>query len=421
MSKSRLSPVRVVGPLQPYAAGFRRHLKEVGYTPLSAANLERVLAHVSRWLDARRLQPRDLSVVRLEQFLRVRRAAGYTCWRSMRGLAPMLEYLRRIEVVPPPPIPKAQTAVERFFDGYRTYLVGQRGLVATTIWNYVHLVDRFVTKYGGREADFSGLTAEEVTRFVVHECRRVQVGQAKLLVTALRSLLRYLQMKGFTSHSLAGAVPGVAGWRLTGLPRDVDLRVVHLLLESCDRRTAIGLRDYAALLLLERLGLRAGEVAALQLDDIDWRQAEIVVHGKGGQVDRLPLPEDVGEAVATYIRRGRAKVASRAIFLTNRAPFQAASSGVVTAIVRSACLRAEVPPFSAHRLRHTAATQMLRNGTPLVEVGQVLRHRSLQTTAIYAKVDRSSLGTLARPWPVVEPVGRSSLRSLAQDWPGGES
>jgi site-specific recombinase XerD len=161
-------------------------------------------------------------------------------------------------------------------------------------------------------------------------------------------------------------------------------------------------------------------VAALELDDINWRQAEIVIHGKGGHVDTLPLPADVGEAVATYVRRGRPKASCRAIFLTNRAPLRIASSGVIKAIVRSACLRAGVPPFGAHRLRHTAATRMLCNGTPLAEVGQVLRHRNLLTTAIYAKVDRSSLGGLARPWPVVESVGRKSLRSLVQAWPGGE-
>ncbi len=421
MAKSKPSRVRVEGPLQQYAVGFQRHLQKVGYTPLSAANLERVLAHLSHWLEAERLQASALTAARLERFLRARRAAGYTQWISMRGLAPMLDYLRGIEVIPPPTAPVARTAVEQFFERYRAYLGEQRGLVAATIWNYVHLVRGFVTRCGGVGADFSGLKAEHVTEFVVRECPRRQVGSAKLLVTALRSLLRFLHLEGLTTSALSGAVPAVAGWRLSGLPRDVDPRVVRWLLESCDRRTAIGRRDYAVLLLLARLGLRAGEVARLEIDHIDWRHGELVVHGKGGRLDTLPLPADVGEALVAYLRRGRPSSSCRTLVLGSNAPHAPLSSTSIGAVVRRACARAGVPAFGAHRLRHTAATQMLQRGAGLADVGQVLRHRSLLSTAIYAKVNRSSLRALAQPWPLPQLVDRSSLGTLAQPWPGAEA
>jgi len=168
---------------------------------------------------------------------------------------------------------------------------------------------------------------------------------------------------------------------------------------SCDRRTSTGRRDHAILLLLVRLGLRAGEVAALKLDDVDWRQAEIVIHGKADRRERLPLPIDVGEAVAGYLRWSRPRTGSRQLFLRVKAPIVGLSGDGVTRVVHAACHRAGLQLVGAHRLRHTAATEMLRRGGGLVEIGQVLRHRSLLTTAIYAKVDSATLQGLARHWP----------------------
>lgn len=417
----RASRVRVVGPLRWYAAGFREHLHSLGYTPLSAANQERLLAHLSRWLKAKRLRPSDLTEVRIKRFLRARQMAGYTARLSTRALVPVLEYLRRIEVAPARPPSVVHTPAQRFFVRYHAYLAQQRGLVPSTIWNYLHLIRGFVTEYGGVAADFSRLEAQHVTEFVVRECGRRQVGSAKLLVTALRSLLRFLHVEDLTVSALSGAVPAVAGWRLSGIARGVDPRITRLLLASCDRRTAIGRRDYAILILLARLGLRAGEVARLELDHFDWRQGVLVVHGKRRQVDSLPLPADVGEAIASHVRCDRPRTCCRALLLKSRAPIAALTAGLVTAVVYRACARAGVPAFGAHRLRHTAATQMLHGGAPLAHVGQVLRHRSLLSTAIYAKVDRSALGPLAQPWPSVDTVSRSSLRTLTQMWPGGAS
>ena len=216
---------------------------------------------------------------------------------------------------------------------------------------------------------------------------------------ALRSWLRFLYEEGLTANPLAAAVPGVAPWRTNSLPHALDHRAVTQLVHSCDRRTSTGRRDHAILLLLVRLGLRAGEVAALKLDDVDWRQGEIVIHGKADRRERLPLPIDVGEAVAGYLRWSRPRTGSRRLFLRVKAPIVGLSGDGVTRVVHAACRRAGLQLVGAHRLRHTAATEMLRRGGGLVEIGQVLRHRSLLTTAIYAKVDSATLQGLARHWP----------------------
>jgi len=224
-------------------------------------------------------------------------------------------------------------------------------------------------------------------------------GSAKLLVTALRSLLGFLHVEGMLAESLVGAVPSVAGWRLAGLPRGLEPAQARRLLASCDRRTTAGRRDFAILTLLLRLGLRRGEVARLELGDIDWRAGEIAIRGKGSRQERLPLPADVGEAVAGYLRRGRpASAQGRCVFVRVKAPHLPLTPAGVTQVVVSAGKRSGLGEIAAHRLRHTAATEMLRAGATLPEVGQVLRHRSLLTTAIYAKVDREALRTIARAW-----------------------
>jgi integrase/recombinase XerD len=252
----------------------------------------------------------------------------------------------------------------------------------------------------GRGDRLAGLDAAEVRGFVADECRRRRTGSAKVLVTALRSLLRVLAAEGLAAPGLHDAVPAVAGWRGGGLPRALPDGQVAALLAACDRDTATGRRDFAVLVLLARLGLRACEVSALELGDIDWRAGTVTVRGKGRRDEQLPLPSDAGEALAGYLRDGRpAGGGSRRVFLLSRAPGGGMSPGAVKAVVRNACRRAGLPEAGAHRLRHSAATGMLRAGAPLAEIGQVLRHRSLSTTAIYAKVDHGALAQLAMPWP----------------------
>ena len=392
--------VRVTGPLQAHARGFSEQLTELGYTRLSAAGQLRLMAHLSRWLASRGLGAGQLTPQRAEQFLRARRRAGHASRRSQRGLTPLLGFLRGQCVTPQPMLPAACTPVQQMVGDYRIYLAQERGLVAGTIRRHVRDAELFLTEYLARDqGDFGALTPGEVTDFVLRECRRRGPGSARNLVASLRSLLRFCYLQGHTARQLAPAVPAAAGWRGGALPRGVDAGQVSRLLRSCDRRTVMGRGDYAILVLLSRLGLRVGEVAALSLDDIDWRHGEIVIRGKGGRRERLPLPADAGQALAGYLSGGRPALAGRLLFLRVLAPRDGLSPTGIATVVRAACDRAGLPRAGAHRLRHSAASEMLRVGAGLPEVAQVLRHASLATTAIYAKVDRAALRSLARPWP----------------------
>jgi integrase/recombinase XerD len=392
-----VSRVRVSGPLAEHAPGFAGFLAEAGYRPLSAANQVRLLAHLSRWLEGRGLFPEDLTGERLGEFLAARREAGYKCWLSERGLAPLTAFLRGLGAVPAagPAAPAGAAGV--LLGRYRGYLEVERGLAASTVR---YCTDEARGFLAGREDRLAGLDAAEVSGFVADQCRRRSTGSAKILVTALRSLLRFLVLEGLVTPGLQDAVPAVAGWRGGGLPKALPDGQVAALLASCDRDTATGRRDFAVLVLLSRLGLRACEASALELGDIDWRAGTVTVRGKGRRDERLPLPADAGEALAGYLRGGRpAGGGSRRVFLLSRAPGGGMSADAVKAVVRNACRRAGLPGAGAHRLRHSAATGMLRAGAPLAEIGQVLRHRSLSTTAIYAKVDHGALAQLAMPWP----------------------
>jgi site-specific recombinase XerD len=391
--------IRVTGPLQAHARGFSEQLTELGYTRLSAADQLRLMAHLSRWLASRGLDAGQLTPQRAEQFLRARRRAGHASRLSQRGLTPLLGYLRG-QGVTPQPMPAASTPVQQMVGDYRIYLAQERGLAAGTIRRYVRDAGLFLTEYLARDdGDFGALTPGEVTDFVLRECRRRGPGSARNLVASLRSLLRFCYLQGHTARQLAPAVPAAAGWRGGALPRGVEAGQVSRLLRSCDRDTVMGRRDYAILVLLSRLGLRVGEVAALTLDDIDWRHGEIVIRGKGGRRERLPLPADAGQALAGYLSCARPDLASRLLFLRVLAPRDRLSPTGIATVVRAACDRAGLPRAGAHRLRHSAASEMLRAGAGLPEAAQVLRHASLATTAIYAKVDRAALRSLARPWP----------------------
>jgi site-specific recombinase XerD len=332
--------------------------------------------------------------------LEARRAEGYTLWLSTKAMAPLLRYLRDLGVAKTPSPVDPATPAEALLERYSCYLIQERGLAASTVAAYWHVARLFLFNRSPEgELDLERLNAAEVTDFVLDECRARRVGSAKYIVCGLRALLRFLYADGHAESQLAAAVPSVAGWRLSGLPKALSSRDVSVLLASCDRRTTVGRRDFAVLTLLVRFGLRAGEVAALGLIDIEWRVGEVVIRGKGRRQERLPLPIDVGEALAGWLRRGRPRCESPKVFTRVRAPHRGLTSSGVSGIVRAAAARAGLSEVSAHRLRHTAATEMLRAGAGLSEVGQVLRHASTLTTSIYAKVDRQTLRTLAQPWP----------------------
>jgi site-specific recombinase XerD len=393
------------GPFEPYASGFVEELLRQGYRRSGAEQHVCFIAHLDRWMRTEGLALGQLSRPVIDRYLAGRRAAGYVQYLSPKALGPLLEYLAPLGVLPVPARVEL-SPVEVLLADYRGYLLLERGLTRGTVRGYVDAVRPFLTgRLHGQVLDLAGLTAAEVSGFVLAACPGRSVGSAKLIVCALRSLLGWLHLSGQVAVSLDAAVPSVAGWRLSGLPKGLEPDQLRRLLASCDRATVTGRRDYAVMLLLSRLGLRAGEVARLGLDDIDWRRGEITVVGKGNRAERLPLPADVGAAIAAYLRAGRPDTAAgRGVFIRVHAPHRALSPGGVTVLVFDAAQRAGLGTIHAHRLRHTAATAMLRAGAPLAEVGHVLRHRSALTTAIYAKVDRDALAVLARPWPV-DPTG----------------
>jgi site-specific recombinase XerD len=376
-------------------------LERLGYTPLSAAAHVRLVAHLSRWMVGEDLAVSALTPVTVDAYFAERRAAGYTNSLTRRSVRPLLDHLRRLGAVASAEPAAPTTPAERLLIRFRDYLVTERGLAASTAELNMRLARLFLAECcrADGQLDLEHLDAVAVSAFVV-SWGGVWPRSVGRMVTALRSLLRFLQVDGVLDRPLS--VPSVASWKLAGLPKALQPGQVTALLESCDRSTAMGRRDYAILMLLSRLGLRAGEVANLGLDDIDWRHGEITVRGKGNRQDRLPLPSDVGQAIVDYLRRARPNTAQdRTVFVRAQAPHQALTSGGVTTVVAIAGCRCGLGPIHAHRLRHSAAMAMLGAGGSLAEIGQVLRHRRPFTTAIYAKVDSERLRCLARPWPGV--------------------
>jgi integrase/recombinase XerD len=392
------SRVEVAGPLAAYATGFRRELAGRGYSRSRTTGLLLLMARLSRWLAERGLAAGELSDVDLERFVSHRRVVSRDDRQLTAGaMAPLLEYLRGLEVVSQPVPVAALTPREQLLDAFVGYLVAERGLAASTIGNYRGVAARYLTAVDW--SDGTGLLAEQVSAFVLVEAARCSAGSLNNVTTALRALLRWLYVEGHTPTSLVGAVPAAPSWRDSGLPRAVPIDQIGRLLASCDRRTNVGRRDLAILTVLARLGLRAGELAALNVDDLDWRAGEIEVPGKGNRRERLPLPVDVGQAVADYCRRGRRRGACRRLFLHVHAPYVGLSHTGVNQVVARACERAGLSRIGAHRLRHSAACAMRAAGAPLLEIGQALRHRDVSVTAHYARDDQAALGVVARPWP----------------------
>ena len=390
--------VRVSEPLVRFADGFRVGLLEQGYSLWGAQEQLYLLAHVSRWMESEGLEVAALTPDRLERYFVWRRRQGYVKSLSPLSLRRLLGYLDGLGVLPPEDT--VPSPVDRLLGEFRGYLVGERGMKSTSAAQYEPTARLFLSERQEPLNDaLACLSAGEVKLFVLREARRRSVRSAETVIYALRALLRFLHVHGLIAEPLAEAVPSVAR-RREDLPRALPVGQVRLLLDGCDRTTPTGRRDYAILVLLSRLGLRRCEVAALSLDDVDWRAGEIVVHGKGSRIDRLPLPVDAGEAIVDYLRHGRPRDAvDRSLFINACAPLCGISRGCVTDVVRYACFRAGIPPVGAHRLRHSVATDLLAHGAGLVEIGQVLRHQDQTTTAVYAKVDRAALAALALPWP----------------------
>ena len=393
------------GPLATYIGPFARSLGEQGYGLDSTQQQVRLAAGFSEWLRQRDVSLRGITSDHPQQYLRYRVRRVRLCRGDAAAFRHLLDFLRHEHVIPAEKKVPAHllTAAERCAQAYQQYLQEARGLARATIINYVPFIRSFLKeRFGGGPATLSHMCARDVVAFVQRQASHLHPKRAKLLTSALRSFLHYARYRGEVKLDLAAAVPIVPNWSMSSIPRAIGADQVRQLLASIERNTALGRRDYAILLLLSRLGLRSSEVAFLELDGIDWKAGRLSVRGKSGQRSDLPLPTEVGKAIAAYLRDGRPRCGSRRVFLRARAPicgFQGACG--VGSIVRHRLLRAgvESPTYGTHQFRHRLATEMLRQGASLGEIGELLGHHNPQTTKIYTTVNVEALRTLALPWP----------------------
>jgi len=392
------------GPLAPYIAAFSKWAIGQGYARCSLQQRVRIAAGFSRWLAEKSVRLRSVSSRHSAQYLRYRARRQRICEGDATALRQLLDFLRDQGAIPAEKVRGGRPSpAERCAQAFEWYLHEERALAKATIVNYMRFVREFLKdRFGTGPAMLSRLRAGDVVWFVQRRAPRLHLKTAKLLTTALRSFLQYGRYRGDIRLDLAAVVPLVANWSMSSVPRAIAPDQVRRLLARINRRTAVGRRDYAILLLLARLGLRSGEVVFLELDDIDWKDGSFSVRGKGGRRFQLPLPADVGEAIVAYVRHGRPASNSRRVFLRAKAPFRGLlGPSAVGSIVRHALLRAgiDAPTTGAHQFRHGLATEMLRHGASLSEIGELLGHRSPNTTKIYTKVDLDALRTLALPWP----------------------
>lgn len=388
------------GPLVRFADGFREELLRDGHPATSVKHPMLLMGRLNRWMADEGLDAGDLTRSQVERFIGSGRAGGDSRVPTFASFASLIAYLLALHVVaveePDPP-----TRRDEFLARYHDHLVDDRGLTPTTVHRYESFARRFLAKRAaltGTAIGIEGITAVDVHVHMLDAGERLSVESAKREAADLRALLRFCYLDGLVPIDLGGAMPPMAAWRGARLVPTMTSADVAALLASCDRSTLSGRRDRAVLALLARLGLRSGEVAALTLDDVDWRAGEILVRGKARRRDRLPLPVEVGEAVAEYLT-DRPRSGCRRLILTLYAPFRPIRPSSITSLVYRACRRAGVARVGGHRLRHALATEMLRQGGDLLEIAQVLRQSDLGTTSGYAKVDRSALRPLALPWP----------------------
>jgi site-specific recombinase XerD len=392
-----------VGPLVIHIDGFAARLGSEGYTPGSMHDKCELLADLSRWLDRLDLSRDALDEELLRHFHAARRRQGHVRRGEAATGRQLLSYLRDLGCIRALPPETDRTPLGDLTQDFGRYLSAERGLSPATLDNYLPIVRRFlIERFGSKPMRLDELRPVDIHRFIVRHAQTGSRRSAQLMVTALRSFLRFLQQRGAIATDLARGLPGVANWRLPHLPKSLPPEQVERMLAFCDSGTPVGQRDYAILLLLARLGLRAGEVVALTLDDLDWERGEIVVRGKGQRPGRLPLPADVGAALVDYLRHVRPTCSTRRVFIRMRAPLRClVGPTAIDCVVRRALKRAGLNPEfkGAHLLRHSLATDLLRRGASLAEIGQLLRHSHPTTTQIYAKVDIAALRTIGLAWP----------------------
>jgi integrase/recombinase XerD len=395
------SQVRWGGPLEPFAAGFDAELARLGYTPAGTRRKLEAVSHLSHWLAGRGMTADNIDNETIAEFTVARRAAGYSSQLTARSLAWMLGYLRGLGAVRPAAGPGAGAG--HLLERFGVFLADERGLAGKTRGAHLDSARRFLAaagRAGETGLPLSTLTAWDVTAFLADAARVQAPGTTQNTASMMRTFLTWLYAEGLIAAPLAGTVPGAYRRRRIRMPALVTEADASALLAACDRATAQGLRDYAIVLILKRMGLRAREVAGLTMEDVDWRSGIVTVSGKGGRRDQLPLPRDVAGAVIAYLRNGRAAAAlDRAVFVRSIAPHRGLTGyGVGHAVARAAA-RAGLGKVQPHQLRYLAATAMQAAGAPLAEIGQVLRHDDERTTSLYAKVDVAALRPLAPAWP----------------------
>jgi integrase/recombinase XerD len=390
-----------------YAAGFLRSLADQGHTAGTIGQYRGFIDALAGTMHAK-----GICLEEFDERLAVDLAAE-TGWRSGRSTYAGFIARRFVRFLlehgvgkPPPPLTAKEIARAELKSAYETYLRRQRGLSEATIIRNWWIVDRFLNfRFGEELGDLSQITPSDITAFLQHLTKRKQPLRDKSVTTHLRSFLRYLFKVGKTPANLALSVPRVAQRYAARLPRHLTPEQVETLLGAIHSGSPCDRRNYAMVLMMARLGLRAPEVVAMQIDDIDWRAGEIIVRGKGSLHDRVPLPQDVGEAIADYIRHDRGAATSRALFVTNRAPYRRLRDGqILNNLLRTAFantgLKPPAPYVGSHILRHSLAVNLVRRGASLEEIGDMLRHRSRQSTMIYARLDIDGLRSIAQPWPV---------------------
>jgi site-specific recombinase XerD len=392
-------------PLVSHLAPFATSLVENGYVRSSVQSKLSLLASFGQWLERRRLSITDFDEPLAERFIAYKRRTGRVHRGNRETLLQFLDHLRKREAVPGPTPTRDDSPLAAILTRYEGHLRSERGLAAATVINYLPCIRKFLIEcFREKPLVVREVRSSDVSDFLLRNAPTMSPRRAQLVTAAFRSFFRFLFQDGELQVNLALSVPSVADRRLATIPKYLSPDQVERVLGTCNRQTATGRRDYAILLLLARLGLRAGEVVSLQLDDVDWRAGELLVRGKGLLHDRMPLPIDVGEALTSYLRTDRPPCKTRRVFVCMKAPRSGfAGPSTLSTIVRRALDRADLYPAlrGAHVLRHSLATTMLRSGASMNEIGEILRHRTPSTTEIYAKLDFDGLRTLAHPWPRV--------------------
>jgi integrase/recombinase XerD len=392
-------------PLASHVTPFATSLVENGYVKSTVQSKLNLLASFGQWLERRQLSITDFDEQLAERFIAYKRRNGRVHRGNRETLLQFLDHLRKRDLIPAPTPACDDSPLAAILTRYERHLRSERGLAAATVINYLPCIRKFlIERFREKPLVIREVRSSDVSDFILRHAPTMSPRRAQLVTAAFRSFFRFLFQDGELLVNLALSVPSVADRRLATTPKYLSTDQVERVLGTCNRQTATGRRDYAILLLLARLGLRAGEVVSLQLDDVDWRAGELLVRGKGLLHDRMPMPVDVGEALTSYLRMDRPPCKTRRVFVCMKAPRSGfAGPSTLTTIVRRALDRADLYPAlrGAHVLRHSLATTMLRSGASMNEIGEILRHRTPSTTEIYAKLDFDGLRTLAHPWPSV--------------------